>query len=333
MATLSFADQLSAITVPFTLRAADSTHLKEVAEWLSSEGIPAAKTEMAGILGKKRFPMMKACDAVRQGLATTANEQSQCLKRQQYYHANMVMFVEEAARYCRVISSATLDSSAPFCNATTKELHEGLGSLLLGLQAFFEQSAHFLLDCPGVYNAWSKQRAMPFEIFKAAEQTAYGRYSILTHMDRAAFGAVASIRVAIETRLRRAFGVFSFWDPSCNRAEPISVSRLLEAIETTCPNAAFDVDRHDVAKIYRWSNFYLHAGWVDFPWTSGYVIQYVRPLFSGKNRPDGSWSIHNGITVPRAEWEALQVRFELDGKARGLVFGKLDPSDAECDIC
>lgn len=299
--------------------------------WLAHEGIEHVRMEMAGILGLKYLPSMAACEAVRQGLVTTAHEQTTLLHSARFYEAQTAMFAAEATRYTNIIARADFSAMVRFGDASVHELSEGLHDLLLDALAMLEQAGHALLKCPGVYGVWSSRFDMPFQIYKAAEQVTYGKFSLLTHIDRAPFVGIALLRVAIETRLREAFHVYAYEDPRNHSIQPISISELLEAIGLHCPSAVFAVGRHDIAKIYRWTNFYLHAGRRDFSWTPGFALQYVRPFISGRPKPDKGWSINNGILVPRTEWDAVQQHFLT--KARpGQTFPVAPAEAAACAI-
>lgn len=299
--------------------------------WLADEGIEFVRAEMAGILGLKRLPAMAPCHALRQGLATTAHEQDTLLASARFYEAQAAMFAAEASRYASVVARADFAAMERFADASVHELSEGVRDLLLDALVLLEQAGHVMLDCPGAYGAWGRRFEMPFEIYKAAEQVTYGKYSLLTHIDRAPFVGIALLRVAIETRLRTAFCVYAYEQAANRSVQPINVSELLEAIELHCPTAVFAVDRHDVARIYRWTNFYLHAGRRDFSWTPGCAVQYLRPFISGQPQPNGGWSLNNGVMVPCSEWEAVQQHFA--GRARpGQTFPVAPAEAAACTI-
>ena len=168
-----------------------------------------------------------------------------------------------------------------------------------------------MLNLFGVYGAWSRRVDEPFEVYKGAEQIVYGKYSGLTHADRAPYTPIAVLRTAIEIRLRSAFGIQGYIDTSNNSFVPIDLRRLFDAVSEYLSKIEFAVDFHDIDKIYKWCNFYLHGGWRDFPWVVGFVVQFLRPLFADQNdRPDGGWSIHGGIRMNREDWRAIRSRFE-----------------------
>src|SRR5690606_19063193 len=156
-------------------------------------------------------------------------------------------------------------------NASSFTLHQALHEMMRMALPLLEDAARDVTGVPGYFSAWRSKSDDPFEVFKGAEQIIYGTFSGLTHVDRAPYTPVAVLRTAIELRLRRAFGVSSFLDP--NKPEeliPIDLSKLFDVIQIHQKEIQFSVDMHDVWKIYRWSNFYLHGGNRDFPWVPGF---------------------------------------------------------------
>jgi len=121
---------------------------------------------------------------------------------------------------------------------------------------------------------------------------------------------VAVLRTAIELRIRSAFGIQGYVDPTNNNFIPIDLSQLFEEIGSHLPKIVFAVDFHDVVKVYRWSNFYLHGGWRDFVWVPGFALQFLRPLFQDEPQTP-NWDIDGGIRMPREVWRAIRTSFGL----------------------
>jgi hypothetical protein len=106
---------------------------------------------------------------------------------------------------------------------------------------------------------------------------------------------------------------------------------LFEEIRQHASSIQFAVDFSDVWKIYRWSNPYLHAGWRDFVWVAGYVLQFLRPLFAGrKPDPSDGWSIDSGIQMHRETWHAIRASFAKEGSERGLQLNDAAEALATC---
>ncbi|WP_286074122.1 hypothetical protein [Stenotrophomonas sp. 59] len=118
------------------------------------------------------------------------------------------------------------------------------------------------------------------------------------------------MHTAIELCMRSVFCVSSYEDlDKPDRLIPIDMSRLFEAIKTQQSEIEFAVDVHDVQKIYRWSNFYLHAGARDYPSIVGFVHPYLHPLFVG------SPSMLVGIRMKWETWHVVRAGFLPEPKA------------------
>lgn len=320
----------------------NAANLIALGTWTRNDALPWLWTEMAGAIlepkqqhpnattapaPRKLAPMTDA-DAVRQGLMVSVTDRVKRAERPSFYRAQLTMLDKEAIRYSDTIDSfskaasqVTSQGTALFAaDATVHTLHRALRDMMRYALILLEDAAREVTEVPGYFGAWRRKYEMPFEVFKGTEQIIYGAYSGMTHVDRAPYIPVAVLRTAIELRLRDAFCVYSYLNPSKpDDLMPIDLSKLFEAVQTQQEDIVFAVDLHDVWKIYRWSNFYLHGGVRDFPWVPGFLLQFLRPLFCG---PVGSLSMNAGIQMKRETWhavrEALQPEIERHSLTRRL---------------
>jgi len=286
-------------------------NLKDLAQWAEQQALPWLWAELAGILPGKRTAPLQPREAIRQGLQTTFADREKMPLQPNFYIAQLTMLDAEMKRYCGATTQfikAVPPRFAP--NATIFTLHGAIKEHLDHGIVILEQAGHFLLDLPFAYGAWSRRTEHPFEVFKRAEQAVYGGFSGLTHDDRAPYTPVAVLRTAIELRIRSAFGIQGYIDPTNDNFLPIDLARLFDEIRNHLPKIDFAVDFHDIVKIYRWSNFYLHGGWRDFVWVPGFALQFLRPLFADRTTlPNGGWDIDGGIRMPREVWRAIRGSF------------------------
>jgi hypothetical protein len=269
-------------------------------------------------LGKPSLKPLKEYDAIRQGLQATPNDREEMPKRSNFYVAQLTMLTAEAKRYVAIIAAA----SVPPAFAADVRLHYWHGALIRFMDygwIMLEEAGHLLLGLPGAYGGGRNPVEHPFQVYKSAEQVIYGRFSGLTHDDLAPFVGTAVIRTALEIRLRSAFGIYGYADTRNKNIVPIDLGQLLDCVASRLNEVEFAVDFHDLVKIYRWSNPYLHAGWRDFPWVPGYVVQFLRPLFgNSKPTPSGGHSMNGGIRMPRATWRGVQQHFLSREPKRGF---------------
>jgi hypothetical protein len=286
-------------------------NLKELARWAEQEALPWLRSELAEILQERRVVPLNPRDAIRQGLQTTFADREKLPKSPRFYVAQMTMLDAELKRYCKAASQLADTSERFASNATVYALHVPVRACMHEGIIMLEQASAQLRNRPGAYGAWRREIEHPFEIFKGAEQFIYGRFSGLTHDDPAPFAPIATLRTAIEFRIRSAFGIQGYVDPLNDNFIPIDLGQVFDRVGEHLAEIEFVVDFHDIVKVYRWSNFYLHGGWRDFVWVPGFALQFLRPLFADpRNTPTGGWNIDGGIRMPREVWRAIRKSFE-----------------------
>lgn len=299
--------------------------LKDFVDWAEQEARSWVRSEVDGVLGKPAGSM-NPTDAIRSGLPTSFQDLISLPQNGRFYVAHLSMFESELDRYIESGRGFLNATSPTYPQAREHEIREGLQDLLFAAPVLLEAAGAIRLDLPGAYGAYSVGADHTFPVFKAAEEMIYGRYSGLTHTDRAPFAPVSILRTAIEIRVRRAFGIQSFLDPHNHSTKPIQFSDLFDVILQFERQINAAVNLHDVRRIYKWSNPYLHAGRRDFVWTAGFALQFLRPLFVGpeKLKSRGGWSIHGGLEMPSEVWDRVRRHFEKIAVKKKLVLLPLD---------
>jgi hypothetical protein len=315
---------------------ADATpqNLAELALWTEKVALPWLWDELGGAIWepKQKHPQARTAptrptlkrmtnsEAVRHGLMTSVADQLTKAMAASLYQAQMTMLDSEARRYCTTITSFGQTANPFAADAAVHTLHRALLEFMTYAHVLLEDAGREVTEVSGFFGAWRKKQEHPFEVFKGTEQVIYGTYSGMTHVDRAPYIPVAVLRTAIELRLRHAFCIYSLVDPAKPEdTVPIDMSRIFAAMQERQTEVEFAVDMHDVWKIYRWSNFYLHGGVRDFPWVAGFLLQYLRPLFADEqDAPNGSWSINGGIRMKRETWHAVRAQVAAPKEALSL---------------
>lgn len=308
----------------------NSTNLIALGAWVQSDALPWLWTELGGAIltPKQKHPKahtvptprkltaMSATEAIRQGLMVSVTDRITKLADPSFYRAQLTMLESEAKRYCLYIDSFSHASTVFAEEAMVHTLHRALQEIMRYALILLEDAAHNVTDVPGYFSAWRRKHESPFEVFKGTEQIIYGTYSGMTHTDRAPYTPVAVLRTAIELRLRHAFCISSYINPEKpDDLIPIDLSKLFEVIQARQSEIEFVVNLHDVWKIYRWSNFYLHGGVRDFPWVPGFLLQYLRPLFAdARTDANGAWNINGGIRMKRETWRAVREALQPEVK-------------------
>jgi hypothetical protein len=292
------------------------------ARWLEQDGLPWMWAELGTILGK-RVKALSPEHAIRQGLEVTPVDRIKMPLKESYHIANLTMLDGEARRICAAANNFANATNPVAPAATIYELQSALRLFLLDGLVLLRRANVSVRNDPGPYLIGKREQEHSFEIFKGAEQFIYGRYSGLTHFDRASFAPIAALRTAIEIRIRSAFGIFGYTDRSNNSLRPIDMREIFDVVQSHLSDIAFAVDFHDIVRIYRWSNSYLHAGQRDAVWIPGYALQYLRPLFADQGKtPDGGWSIDGGIRMKHETWQSIRAAFDVAAQQGGSGWRK-----------
>lgn len=304
-------------------RNVSQSNLNDLAQWTEQVGLPWLWEELAGILGKKKIEPLLPNHTIRQGLQATFADRAKMPMKPTFYHAQLTMLDSQARKYLSAAKTfkGTATPYAP--NATVHVLHGGLHGMMHYGTIFLEQASQGILHLRDAYGGWARRQELPFEIFSGARQIIYGRFSGIAHDDAAPFVSVAVIRTALENRLRSAFGIYGFYNHDNMNLKHIMLSDLFDAIQPHLSRIEFAVDFYDIARIYRWSNPYLHAGWRDFVWVPGYALDFLKPVFvDGGLTPGGGWDINGGIRMPREVWREIRASFKKSkrpGRLEALV--------------
>lgn len=289
-------------------------NLIELGSWVERDALPWLWEEMSGILPKtvqhpnfpkktisnKKLKPMLPKDAVRNGLVMSFYDKTQISPP--YFHAHITMLDVEAKRYCAQVKRFAQMQPAPYVNATALSLHKPLLNLMFDGLSLLENAAQNVAGVDDYYAAYGKRFEHPIEVLNGARQVIYGIHSGLAHSDLAPSMAIAVLRTAIELRIRHAFCIYHMVSkkriPSIT---PIDLNTLFTAIQPYEKNIQFGVDFHDLWKIYKWSNIYLHAGMRDYCWAPGYILHFLLPLFGSLSK-----SSNGGIQMNKATWRAVR---------------------------
>jgi hypothetical protein len=343
-----------------TLSDATAANMAALATWAQGIALPWLWDEMSGatLEPKQKHAMAKTApprpslramsdaEAVRHGLLISAADRKSKIADPAYYRAQMTMLDAEVQRYCAAIQPWSAGPLQPPPDAVVHTLHRALVDHLRYARTLLELAGDCVSGVPGYYRSWRAPIDSAFEVGQAARQIVYGTYSGMAFADRAPSVPVAILRTTIELRLREAFNVWGLVNAADDTdVVPIDMSTLFRSVVAQQQSITFAVDIHDVWKIYRWSNQYLHAGQRDFPWVVGFLLHYIWPflagqmnvpnIYSGIQLTEDAWRSVRGALVPKSRTlserikEAWRVLLPNKG-TRNLILPESDWKDAGC---
>ena len=152
--------------------------------------------------------------------------------------------------------------------------------------------------------------------YQGACQTIYGHGSFnLSFIDNHADLATATIRQAIEIRLRRAFGIMGKVRKSDDSFHPINLSEVLDAIDAHKSGVNFPVRFENIKRINGLANLYLHGGLKLYAWCPPRVLQFLRVFLIGGPAPGWTQHSHAGVECDPTTFNAIRdlIRHRHEG--------------------
>ena len=233
-----------------------------------------------------------------------------------YYGAHASLFLAEMDHIVRRVARNVPEPAATFAYGNVLRFAH---QVLFDSVVLFEHWAARSLGVPDVFGVGKNEVEHMHTFFFGAQQAIYGHGSFgLSFVENHSDLVTATIRQAIEIRLRRAFGVVGRISDRTQALEPIPLSVLFEAIRPHEGQITTAVPMHLLRRINGWANMYLH-GAVKLPiWTPPRVLERLRPLLLGIDTHGVS-----GVCMSRATLEAvrqnLRDRFDSSPSPVGFL--------------
>ena len=161
--------------------------------------------------------------------------------------------------------------------------------------------------------SWKNELTHPVNFYQGARQTIYDHGSFgLSFSENHSELAVTTTRQAVEIRLRRAFGLIGKEAVSDQTFHPVAISELLDVLLNVLKDYDYvkqvqmPVPLHNLVRINHWANLLLHLGMRHYAWTPPRVLDYLQPFLVGGENVGGRWTVHSGVRLTRASFEAIQ---------------------------
>jgi hypothetical protein len=222
-------------------------------------------------------------------------------------------------------SPADLNGFADVLRFTRKVL---IDSVLL-----FEHWGTFKASVPGVYGIGKNDIEHMMAFYHGAKQTIYGHGSWgLSFSDNHSDLATATIRQALEIRVRRAFGVMAKISKANGSIHPLPFSDLLEAIDKYRANIDLPVRFENIERINGWANMYLHAALKLYAWCPPRVLAFLRVFLLGGQAPGWHHNSKAGVVVDRATFDAVRDLIRQEHEDATFDLALLDVENCEALI-
>jgi hypothetical protein len=261
---------------------------------------------------------------VEHGYPKNVNEYSTKTAWDNYYIANALIALRELDKIFNRITPVP----AAFPDIWYQNIREVTRKLFIDTIVLIDDWAAFRQHVPGVLGVGKNRFEHAVAIYHSALQVIYGNYSPLAFSDNHSDTSVNQLRMAIEIRLRRAFGIAAKLTLSGD-VVPLALSEVFNAVRPCKQVIDFAVPLEHIERLYGWANIYMHSGLKQYVWSPIYALDYLRELLVG-GKYAGGFSVSAGISTTFGIVKQVQsaVEARIDKKRHSLVV--VDPQD--CDL-
>jgi len=236
-----------------------------------------------------------------------------------YYRALGELFIEEMDS---VVRRVPRESDDPTTTVLYGNLIRFMKHTFFDSRYLFQEWGTFLSEPQVSFGLGKSLLTRSVDFYHGALQTIYGHGTFgLSFAGNHSDLAMATIRQAIEIRLRHAFGIVGRERVNDGTIHPVAVSIIIDAIAEHAGEVDLAIPIEHVRRINHWANLHMHTGMRHYSWVPPRVLKYLRPLLVGRNKSRGGRSINSGIRLSRTSFEAIRKTLESQIAAK-------EPGDA-----
>ena len=226
------------------------------------------------------------------------------IKSDKYYKTHAEMFVNEMNM---IVSRVPREYNDPSAEVAFGNVHRFVRRVLFESVVLFRDWEDRRANVPGVFGAGRSESTHLVNFYHGARQTIYSHGSFgLSMGDNHSELAVATIRQAVEIRLRRAFGLIGKESVSDGAFHPVPISELLAVLSNHATEVKTPIPLYNLVRINSWANLLLHSGMRDYVWTQPRVLDYLRPLLVGGETVNDIRTVNSGIRLTRSSFDTIQ---------------------------
>lgn len=303
------------IASSFATNSFESDQLDVNLNWLLKEGICLFKEEFLALIGRRRLKTRIEIDLIVQAIPNNVNDWKKKIGKENYYISNALIFLETIEWIAKTTSEG-MDNRKENCN--DKLLAYNYNHLFQNLMF---DSIVLLNDLKinlrneqqnDLYGVGKNQKQEVMTIFQYLRQVIFGQVSFHSFIEKENDISVSLIRLAIELRLRRGFGILGKIRKSDESFLPLSVESIIKSVKKFEDQVTLPIPLHIIQRIYGWANIFTHAGIKQYTWLSIKAWIFLKEFLIGIQ--ENGWCVHNGIKMNEATLKAIQndIQHEID---------------------
>lgn len=221
-----------------------------------------------------------------------------------FYRAHATWFVKEMDR---IIDAVPREACHPSMESAYGDVMAFARKVVIDSVVLFEHWGHFRMGVPGVYGIHKNPFEHIMAFYQGSKQIIYGPGSWkLSYSDNHSDLAIATIRQAVELRLRRGFGIMGKMRTVDDTIHPIPLSEILDAVDSQKNNITFPVKFDNISRINGWCNMYMHTGIKPYTWCPPRILKFLENFLLGGTAPGYYHTDKAGIVVSRQAFDAVR---------------------------
>lgn len=272
--------------------------LMNILDWLNEEGISIYQDECLKLFGRKQLNKRDDNQLIEQAIPKNINDLKKKYTDINYYISNVTIFSE----LCQWIAETTLEYLKNF-EANEKDVliynYSHLISYILSDSLFLLTNCKIYIDKEKdnsqLYGEGKNPLQHAMGYWQFIRQIIFGQQSFHSFIDRELDMSIGMIRMAVEVRLRRGFGILGKIKKEDSSVHPLPVESLLECMKQFQNDINMPIPVHLLIRIYGWSNIFVHGGIKDYTWLPIKIWLYLKDFLIGF-KTNGS-NVNNGIRL------------------------------------
>lgn len=278
--------------------------LHEKFQRLVNEELRWYEEEALTLLGKKRLPSINDDQIIEQMLAKSPNDEKKKLDQPTYYIANVVAYLKvcrellqpDFIKHFEVVQGAEMDELVVY------NYHRLFRGLLIDSLVLLNEYAVRIKSVKEPYGCGKNLCQHHMTMYQSLRQSIFGQASFHSFVEVEPNLAISIIRQIVELRVRRAFGILGWFQPTTQSFEPLAMSKLFEEINKHKNDVDLSVPLECLIRIYGWSNIFLHTGIKEYSWKPLVVKEYLKEFCLGKR---SQYNVNGGVVVTQSVLDAI----------------------------
>lgn len=242
-----------------------------------------------------------------------------------FYRAHAIWFLKEMDE---IVNKVPRETDYPLLESAYGDVMAFVKKVVIDSVVLFEDWGNYRMGIPHVYGIYKNPVEHIMGLYQGARQLIYGPGSWgLSFSENHSDLAVAIIRMLVELRLRRGFGIMGKIRKADDTVHPILLSEILDAAKLQQAEIKFPVKLENIERINSWCNMYLHSGIKNYAWCAPRLLKFLRNFLLGGPAPGYHFTDKAGIIITQSAFDTIRDSIRQNHEGSKFTLYLLDPCD------